>query len=410
MVNFHDINYDSFVYTFLCFLLLLCFKKRNAVVDTFWNIIYPPQSLDEYQKYEQGLRAAAAGYAQYSMLANYDLYRMRYKYGTMSRVHKSIGGTVGYPQKLDTLAETIEVNAKVTTQIAAILGKLSEKFAPTSKPHPQALERIRDVLKQFVREWSSEGALERQQTFPHILSILKEVPVEARITTTVVVPGSGLGRLAWEIAQMGEFFNLTLKQESDNPYHVCLFIPGFPTLSNENCPYMNLAFQFLTSRTKTPQINQHVVHPFAYWFSHQRTNASLFLEARFPDVLPSTAPSSFLQHAEADFLNLEGEHDYVITHYFIDTSSNIIATIQKIHSLLKPGGTWINLGPLLWMSGAQATMELSLDEIIRLSEMVGFNVGQSSRQTVESEYTRNELSMVRWIYKAEFWIATKGQI
>lgn len=173
---------------------------------------------------------------------------------------------------------------------------------------------------------------------------------------------------------------------------------------------MNLAFQFLTSRTKTSQINQHVVHPFAYWFSHQRENASLFLETRFPDVLPSIAPSSLLQHAETDFLNLEGEHDYVITHYFIDTSSNIIATIQKIHSLLKPGGTWINLGPLLWMSGAQATMELSLDEIIRLSEMVGFTVDQSSRRTIESEYTRNESAMVRWIYKAEFWIATKGQI
>lgn len=170
---------------------------------------------------------------------------------------------------------------------------------------------------------------------------------------------------------------------------------------------MNLAFRFLVSKTKTFQVNQHVVHPFAHWFSHQRSNSTLFREVRFPDILPRLAPSSLLQHVEADFLKLEGEHDFVVTHYFIDTASNIVSTIQKIYSLLKPGGTWINLGPLLWMSGAQSTMELSLDEIIRLSEMIGFSVHQSSRRTIESEYTRNELAMVRWIYQAEFWIATK---
>ncbi|GJJ08527.1 hypothetical protein Clacol_002745 [Clathrus columnatus] len=386
MVVLEDITYDALIYTLLALILMVCLSKRETLINMFWNMIQPPQSLDEYQRYERELRSAAAGYAQYSMLANYDLYRMRYKYGTMSRFHKNIGGALGYPKKLDTLAETIEANALITTQISAMFGKLSDKFSPTSKPSPQALERIRDVLKQFVREWSSEGASERQQTFPYIFAILEKIPIEARITTTVVVPGSGLGRLAWEIAQM-----------------------GFPTLSNENSSYMNLAFRFLTSRTQTLQTNQHVIHPFSYWFSHQRSNSSLFREVRFPDVLPTLSPSSFLQHAETDFLNLEGEYDYVITHFFIDTSNNIISTIQKIHSLLKPGGTWINVGPLLWMTGAQSTMEMSLDEILQLSEMMGFTVHESSRQTIDSEYTRNELAMIRWIYEAEFWVATKGQ-
>lgn len=190
-------------------------------------MVHSTQSLDEHQIYEQDLRTAATGYAQYSMLANYDLYRMRYKYGTMSRAHKSIGNALGYPKKLDNLAETIEVNALLTTQIAATLGKLSEKFAPTSKPNPQALERIRDVLKQFVREWSSEGMSERQQTFPYILSIFERIPIEDRITTTVAVPGSGLGRLAWEIAQMGKSLRATIPI-----FFIVLIFDFFPRVSN----------------------------------------------------------------------------------------------------------------------------------------------------------------------------------
>jgi len=173
---------------------------------------------------------------------------------------------------------------------------------------------------------------------------------------------------------------------------------------------MNLAFRFLLSRSTTSRIHQHVIHPFAHWFSHQRTNTSLFRTITFPDVLPNLFPDSCLRHEECDFLDLapvNGGYDYIVTHYFIDTSYNIIATLQKIHSLLKSGGTWINLGPLLWMSGAQATMELSLEEVLDLSRAVGFEIREGSRQAVPSEYTQDDTAMMRWIYEAEFWIAVK---
>jgi hypothetical protein len=173
---------------------------------------------------------------------------------------------------------------------------------------------------------------------------------------------------------------------------------------------MNLAFRFLLSRSATPRIHQHAIHPFAHWFSHQRANSSLFRTVSFPDVLPSLFPDSALHHEESNFLNLapvKDGYDYIVTHYFIDTSHNIIATVQKVHSLLKNGGTWINLGPLLYMSGAQATMELSLEEVLELSRLVGFEIQEDSRRTVPSEYTRDNTAMMRWIYKAEFWIAVK---
>lgn len=180
-------------------------------------------------------------------------------------------------------------------------------------------------------------------------------------------------------------------------------------------PFMNFAFRFLLSPQATQEPEQHTVHPYAHWFSHQRSNDNIFRPISFPDVIPRL--SSSFHHIEGDFLALEtskqilGGHrdstgyDLIVTLFFIDTSLNIIATLEKIRDLLRPGGTWINLGPLLWTGGSQASMELSLDEVLALAEKVGFEVDLSSRRTLDCEYTADAKAMMKWIYNAEFWTA-----
>ena len=66
------------------------------------------------------------------------------------------------------------------------------------------LPRVRESLKHFVRDWSEDGRLERSQIFGPILDALAEVSHAGRKDMKVLVPGSGLGRLAWEISQLGE--------------------------------------------------------------------------------------------------------------------------------------------------------------------------------------------------------------
>ena len=39
--------------------------------------------------------------------------------------------------------------------------------------------------------------------------------------------------------------------------------------------------------------------------------------------------------------------DCVATVFFIDTAHNVIAYIETIYNILKPGGYWINLGKAL---------------------------------------------------------------
>lgn len=190
---------------------------------------------------------------------------------------------------------------------------------------------------------------------------------------------------------------------------------------------MNLAFRFLLSEDTTQIPNQHAVQPYASWFSLQRTNDALFRSVTFPDVVPRL--SERLKLEERDFLSLLPlapinnnandannvfGYDYIVTLFFIDTSLNVIQTIEHIYELLRPGGTWINLGPLLWTSGQCAAVELNLEEVLRLAEIVGFQLDSSAsgasiraRRSIECEYTADRTAMMAWIYTAEFWVATK---
>ena len=40
--------------------------------------------------------------------------------------------------------------------------------------------------------------------------------------------------------------------------------------------------------------------------------------------------------------------DCLATVFFIDTAHNIIAYIETIYKILKPGGVWVNIGELVW--------------------------------------------------------------
>ena len=202
---------------------------------------------------------------------------------------------------------------------------------------------------------------------------------------------------------------------------------------------MNLAFRFLLSSETTPGKNEHILRPYAHWFSHQRSNDALFRAVPFPDAVPRITPNFHL--SETDFLSLSVPsvdqpnntpfwltssaldrrllgYDYIVTLFFIDTSLNVFATMEQIYNLLRPGGTWINLGPLLWTSGGPAKLELSLDEVLLAAEELGFIFQDGSpesgdevmaRKTIESEYTSDVNAMMRWTYKTEFWVATKSK-
>jgi hypothetical protein len=42
----------------------------------------------------------------------------------------------------------------------------------------------------------------------------------------------------------------------------------------------------------------------------------------------------------------ETNYDAIVTLFFIDTAENVLQYLDVIKQLLKPGGVWINYGPL----------------------------------------------------------------
>lgn len=59
-------------------------------------------------------------------------------------------------------------------------------------------------MKHLVRDWSDEGRPERDALFPPILNALTTEFAEADAPNRILVPGCGVGRLAYEIGALGK--------------------------------------------------------------------------------------------------------------------------------------------------------------------------------------------------------------
>jgi carnosine N-methyltransferase len=87
--------------------------------------------------------------------------------------------------------------------------KIAKKSGRTSHPRipDHDLDKVRSTIKQYVRDWSVEGLSEREAAYDPILDALessfKHISSAQRSQLRVLVPGAGLGRLAFEIAWLG---------------------------------------------------------------------------------------------------------------------------------------------------------------------------------------------------------------
>ena len=137
----------------------------------------------------------------------------------------------------------------------------------------------------------------------------------------------------------------------------------------------------------------------------------------------------------ADFIVLYGSSDQaesfeaVATVFFIDTAPNLIRYIETIRNCLKPGGCWINIGPLLWHFDDRAppdpseprthgqkdlegiaepgSFELTDDEVVMLIERHGFRIEKREVITAMVGYIQDPESMLQNLYRTSHWVAFK---
>lgn len=78
-------------------------------------------------------------------------------------------------------------------------------------------------------------------------------------------------------------------------------------------------------------------------------------------------------------------------------------------SILKPGGLWVNLGPLLYHysdSETENSIEPSYEDLMEIIKAVGFEV-LTNKTDVLTKYTQNPRSMYQSTYASIFLICRK---
>jgi carnosine N-methyltransferase len=96
----------------------------------------------------------------------------------------------------------------------------------------------------------------------------------------------------------------------------------------------------------------------------------------------------------------------VVTCFFVDTAKNIVEYVEVISQILKPGGRWINLGPLLYHfsdSPSEPSIELSYQQLRAVIASYGFTIEKEN--ITACGYTHTNNSMLRILYNCVFFSA-----
>lgn len=265
--------------------------------------------------------------------------------------------------------------------------------------------KVRSCLHQCAREWSAEGADERASCFNPMLDELKK---HLNIQSLVLCPGAGLGRLPVEIVRA-----------------------GFRCEANEFSYQMLLLGDYVMNRLT--KVESQVIHPWIDNSCNVKCCTDITRGVRIPDMIPSDLSEGMedvqLRMVAGEFIEVFSKDlekfDGVTTCFFIDTAPNVFEYIQTIYNCLKPGGVWVNHGPLLWHwhspeyssqprntrgidNRYNESIELSYDELKQIVLSYGFTIQTESWH--QCTYSSDPRSMKPTLYDTVLFTAKKPAI
>ncbi|CAK9139389.1 unnamed protein product [Ilex paraguariensis] len=302
------------------------------------------------------------------------------------------------------------------------------------------IDKVRCIIRNIVRDWAAEGQRERDECYKPILEeLVRLFPHRCSISPPAcLVPGAGLGRLALEIS--------------------CL---GFISQGNEFSYYMMICSSFILNHTQAA--GEWTIHPWIHSNCNSLSDSDQLRSVSIPDIHPASFRRLFVAKVVAQLIHLSnsglaqknmlapywyslgmlsstplgnsagitegfsmcggdfvevysdpsqvGAWDAVVTCFFLDTAHNIVEYIEIISKILREGGVWINLGPLLYHfadmygQGDEMSIEPSLEDVKKVALHYGFQV--EKEKTIETTYTTNPRSMMQNRYYTAFWTMRK---
>jgi len=194
------------------------------------------------------------------------------------------------------------------------------------------------------------------------------------------------------------------------------YLPGFMSQGNEFSYYMMICSSFILNHAETAE--QWTIYPWIHSNCNSLSDSDQLRPVSIPDIHPASAGiTEGFSMCGGDFVEVYsdpsqvGVWDAVVTCFFLDTAHNIVEYIEIISRILKDGGVWINLGPLLYhfadtySQDDEMSIELSLEDVKRVAFNYGFQL--EKERTIETTYTTNPLSMMQNRYYAAFWTMRK---
>lgn len=260
-----------------------------------------------------------------------------------------------FPNKIESMRKSIRLNQNflnACAQTAAPIlrqDRVDPMKVPMSELDESHMSRLTSILRQMCREWSDEGKEERDQCFKPLIDVLEaRFPDKAaRHKIRVLVPGCGLARLPWDIASK-----------------------GFSCEGNEFTWFMLLPARVVLSCSHR---QQYAICPYATETKNVKSAEQQMRRVAVPDVNPSSMGrkpdgSPFLTLSSGDWMDIykgDGSWDCIVTCFFIDTAKNVLTYLEKISRLLRPGGIWVNLGPLLYHYGTDEMRKSKIESNIK---------------------------------------------
>jgi carnosine N-methyltransferase len=162
--------------------------------------------------------------------------------------------------------------------------------------------------------------------------------------------------------------------------------------------------------------NQFEIHPFCHQFVNNLNRKDPLKSCRFPDVSAyQNPPKGEMNMIAGDFVQVYGDPsqkeswDCVCSCFFIDCASNIVEFLEIIHRILRPGGIFINYGPLLYHycdAPNELSIEPSYEDLREIIQKLGFKFLKEDTK-VKSKYSQNPSSMAHLEYDSVFFVVQK---
>jgi hypothetical protein len=239
--------------------------------------------------------------------------------------------------------------------------------------------RVRHLLPALAREWTSDGDVERKQSFGLISELVGKY---LQSKSNILVPGASLGRLSHELA--------TLEHQ---------------VTAVEDDLLKSVTYQFLRSASTA------CFYPYILNTCNRRNPEDHAVALKFPD--DAEIIKSPVNYVTDDFFQWatesEQKFDAIATSFFLDACDTSIVKLTKIFSLLlKQGGVWINFGSLQYEGDVRRdghVYEASAEEVLMVVSKCGFELLEHG--FVKTSYMANPRSLMFSEHDALFFVARK---